>query len=117
MFNQPILSFYGLRESLYNAWPELRQQQQLACLPIFPYFIRTILFNKANKVSVYSTFVSLFKYKCAYKEKWIGNLHVNIDEKDWKCVNSLMFNITQDTYIRWFQYRIIHRTIATNVML
>ena len=117
MFNPPILSFYGLRESLYNAWPELRQQQQLACLPIFPYFIRTILFNKANKVSVYSTFVSFFKYKCAYKEKWIGNLHVNIDEKDWKCINSLMFKITQDTYIRWFQYRIIHRTIATNVML
>ena len=42
---------------------------------------------------------------------------MNIDEKDWKCINSLMFNITQDTYIRWFQYRIIQRTIETNVML
>ena len=52
-----------------------------------------------------------------YKEKWIGNLHMNIDKKDWKCINSLMFNISQDTYIRWFQYRIIHRNIETNVML
>ncbi len=31
----------------------------------------------------------------------------------WKIVSALVFNITKDTYIRWFQFRIIHRILRT----
>ena len=52
-----------------------------------------------------------------YKDKWSTDLDSCMSKKEWKCINSLPFKITQDTTLRWLQYRIIHRCIATNELL
>ena len=36
---------------------------------------------------------------------------------DWKSVYSLVFDISKETYIQWFQYRIIHKIIGTKSLL
>ena len=49
--------------------------------------------------------------------KWNTTLSVNLSDQEWKMINILPFRITKDTSLRWLQYRIIHRCIATNDML
>ena len=64
----------------------------------------------ANKF--YKIFVQNIKFPEKYKEKWIADL--NITDFDWKFIHKCSHNITNDTKLRWFQLRIIHRILATN---
>ena len=49
-----------------------------------------------------------------YQLKWENILQQNIQ---WKNKNLNIFKITIDSKIIWFQYRIVHRIIATNKLL
>ena len=118
-FNLSVLNFYGIRNSIFQRWPSLRNQNFKIDLPIIPsyMYIRIILQNKKNKITVYETFMHQLKFKEKYKDKWSTDLDSCMSKKEWKCINSLPFKITQDTTLRWLQYRIIHRCIATNELL
>ena len=48
--------------------------------------------------------------------KWGGDLNLD-DNFNWQTVLSLPFNIEQDTNLKWFQFRIIHRILGTNYLL
>ena len=76
-----------------------------------------MMFDKKNKFSVYSKFINDLQYKQKYKHKWNTTLNVNLSDQEWKMINILPFRITKDTSLRWLQYRIIHRCIATNDIL
>ena len=76
-----------------------------------------MMFDKKNKFSVYSKFINDLQYKQKYKDKWNTTLNVNLSDQEWKMINILPFRITKDASLRWLQYRIIHRCIATNDML
>ena len=76
-----------------------------------------MMFDKKNKFSVYNKFINVLQYKQKYKDKWNTTLNVNLSDQEWKMINILPFRITKDTSLRWLQYRIIHRCIATNDML
>ena len=60
-----------------------------------------------------------------YKNKWTTELLLNtVTNNDnygsdiwWKKVNKLFFNCTEDTNLRWFQYRLVHRILPTNKFL
>lgn len=49
--------------------------------------------------------------------KWEKELDMNVNNIWWKRQNLLFFKITNDVQLRWFQYRIVHRIIATNTYL
>ena len=76
-----------------------------------------MMLDKKNKSSVYSKFINDLQYKQKYKDKWNTTLSVNLSDQEWKMINILPFRITKDTLLRWLQYRIIHRCIATNDIL
>ena len=43
---------------------------------------------------------------------------LNLDDNfNWPTILSLPFNIEQDTNLKWFQFRIIHRILGTNYLL
>ena len=66
---------------------------------------------------MYDVFIRNLKYKQNYKDKWKSSLDLDIDDNDWNLINMNVTKITQDTTLRWLQYRIIHRCIGTNNML
>ena len=113
----PILRFHGVRDAILKRWPTLRNCNTKQFLPVFPSYIRIMMFDKKNKFSVYSKFINYLQYKQKYKDKWNTTLNVNLSDQEWKMINILPFRITKDTSLRWLQYRIIHRCIATNDML
>lgn len=47
--------------------------------------------------------------------KWREKLNVNISNEMWSLYCSIPFRCSNDLKIRWFQYRVIHRLIPTNV--
>ena len=49
----------------------------------------------------------------ACQTKWNSEF-VNID---WKNIHKHVFNLTKDTYIRWFQSRIVHRILGTKSLM
>lgn len=51
------------------------------------------------------------------KIKWINIIKEHVNENDWGTIFASPFQTTIDTSLQWFQYRIIHRTIATNYFL
>ena len=138
-FNPSILDFYGIINSIFQRWPSLRNLNFKIDLSIIPSYIRIILQNKKKK-PVYETFMHPLKFKEKYKHKWSTRRYIALvadtalnnnitnckwsthldscmSKKKWKFINSLPFKITQDTTLRWVQYRIIHRCIATNELL
>lgn len=46
-----------------------------------------------------------------------ANLNYNISELEWRNYYILPFKITKNTTSQWFQYRILHRILATNSFL
>ena len=52
-----------------------------------------------------------------YKLKWNVDLNLNIDDLTWKNVFKQIFQSGYDNTLIWFQYRLIHRILGTNVLL
>ena len=50
------------------------------------------------------------------RQKWI-NLFPEFGEDKWKFIYALPYILTQDTNLRWFQYKLIHRILANNYFL
>ena len=48
--------------------------------------------------------------------KWGRDLNLD-DNFNWKMILSLPFNVEQDTNLKWFQLRIIHKILGTNYLL
>ena len=88
-------------------------------LPLMPLFVR--LSNKSAYGRIfYDILLHKFKYSTNFLVKWEQELYIreNIENN-----NSMMKNITNafqytnDTTLRWFQYRISYRILPTNEYL
>ena len=49
--------------------------------------------------------------------KWEKEFNLEVNSNWWKTKNSIIFKATNDIQIRWFQYRIMRRILATNTFL
>ena len=55
--------------------------------------------------------------ECTSKHKWEQELHQTLNEQSWKSVFNIAFNTINNNYHKYFQYKIIHRTLGTNYLL
>ena len=61
----------------------------------------------------YKLFTKNLKFPQKFKEKW--NAIINPPNGiDWQGVYRNNFSVSKDTRLRWFQFRLIHRILATN---
>ena len=117
-FRPPITHFYGIVRSISKVWHNLRIRQNII-LPNFKNYIRLIYKNKQSKKTLYQIFLSNVKNlkKINHISKWRNDLNFNIEDSDISKINLIPIVMTTDTKMRWFQYKIIHRSLATNVIL
>ena len=85
-------------------------------LPLMPVFVR--LSNKSAYGRIfYNILLHKFKYNTNFLVKWEQELDIieNIENNNFmmKYITNA-FQYTNDTTLRWFQYRISHRILATN---
>ena len=83
--------------------------------PIVSCYIKPILITlNKNKKYVYEVLVKNNDVPTS-QEKW--NVYFVDDNINWKFVYSYIFKCTKDTYIQWFQTRILHRVLTTIKLL
>ena len=51
------------------------------------------------------------------RSKWDNVLNLTTSNEQWKMYCSIPFSVSVDVTIRWFQFRIINRILATNSLL
>ena len=115
-FNPPITLFYGIVTCLTKNWPSYRSRQVII-LPHFKQDLKIIIRNKTHRQSIYETFLSKIKKTSKHMEKWSNELNFNLAETNITAINLLPVLSTTDCKLRWFQYKIIHRSTATNIVL
>ena len=80
--------------------------------PILPTYIKKIVTSPKEEKHIYKILIQNSDIP-ACQTKWNSEF-CNID---WKNVHELVFNLTKDTYIRWFQCRIVHRILGTKSLM
>ena len=52
-----------------------------------------------------------------FKQKWHDDLKVDLKDDIWRQLFRICFKTIQDPYFKWFQYRIMHRILGTQIIL
>ena len=108
--------FYGLKQVILKKWPELLDLENNIVRPHRPKFIEIICKHKKGSKSINDIFISNIYKKPKHEYKW--ETKVQIENSDqWKIINENIFKTTNDSRLIWFQYRVVHRIIATNKFL
>ena len=84
-------------------------------LPPLPSVIRKLTKYKKGSRNFYDLFVATLYTKPKSELKW--EIDLNLQNFNWRLPNNILFKITNDIKLRWFQYRIIHRILRKNAYL
>ena len=77
--------------------------------------IKTVLMDNKGCQNIYKIYVNNNIMPTAQR-KWQLKLNLH-NEFKWSTVYLLLHKTTQDTHLKWFQTRILHRILATNTFL
>ena len=116
-FTPQFTVFYGLRNQLISTWPQLRNFNNKLHLPMFPLELKIILKSKKGSQDIYQTLNKNLEYSQKCRDRWTVELNKTFDLEEWEHINAGNFRCTMDIRLRWFQYRIVNRIIATNKFL
>ena len=113
--NIPFLIYHGLKNTIIKKWPVLRSNtlKKLAS-PFLPKHMKLFIKNNKGSRNFYDLFLNSVKHNKRYLEKWSSDLHSTLDQAHLLKQTSYIFKYTNDINLRWFNYRIVHRILATN---
>ena len=111
----PFTTYYGIKRACLKAWSQLNNACERVHLPHIPSIVNLLLKDDKGTKLFYNKFISYLDNKCKFPEKW--EIDINMENDDWQKINSLIFLSTKNTKLQWLQYRIVHRTLATNKLL
>ena len=113
-FQTNFLEFFGLIYSV-RQYINFQETLRMTAIPVQPLAISYLLRNKKGCRGICKIFVENKVPHISFP-KWARDLNLD-DNFNWQTVLSLSFNIEQDTNLKWFQFRIIHRTLGRNYLL
>ena len=111
------LKYYGLMSALKSLWSKCKNDCIINCN--YESFVEKITkCQSANKL-VYTKLIST---KCTHpthnQQKWLKDCHqTDVDSINWRDAYQLASKYTKSTRILEFQYKLLHRRIATNEFL
>ena len=99
-----------------NDYKHLAIQSNHLERPFLPLHISFFFLSDQGCRNIYNK-VKTKEVECRYRAKWNNDLDIHIDNKTWRRVFYLIFNVEQDNNLIWFQYKLIHRILGTNSQL
>ena len=111
----PILTYLGLKNSIFGKWPFLREAPSNIPLPLLPFTFKFFSRNLKGSRHFYQTLIKNIKCNTKYIEKWQRDLQLN--HTDLQMFSNYIFKCTSDYNLIWFQYRLTHRILGTNDLL
>ena len=112
----PFTSYLGLKNSILSRWPQLDTLDNNILFPFIPITLRIFKKNTKGTRTFYDSFLSNITYSQKYLARWESELLLP-DSSFLVQLLPRVFSTTSDTSLRWFQYRIFHRILATNKFL
>ena len=113
-----IHTFFTEVQGLINVINTLKRNisvQENICRPIIPPSIKLLLSDKKGCQRIYKILSK--NEECPIAQiKWQNEILLPENFK-WHKAYSLPYKLTNDTQLRWFQYRLSHRILATNTFL
>ena len=112
-----FVEFQGLKRTINDARNHLfiKIHEIMIEQPFRPCAIETLLLDKRGCQRIYRILSHKDSLPTA-QLKWINN-NIFTEQTDWNRIYSLTYNTTKDTKLRWFQFRLIHRILSTNMYL
>ncbi len=86
----------------------------VAPLPQLPFNFQVLLRHKKGSRRLYDILIQSKKSCKEVCGNWERKLQINYDSTKWSCVP---FTCTVDSKLKWFQFRVTHRTLGTNSFL
>ena len=114
-----FLTFQQLKCAIKKCLTDLSLKTENICKqhrPIITPYLRLILKDSKGSKSIYQS-LNKNNDQPVCVQTWAQKLNISIDFDEWKQIFFLPFLITKDSYIQWFQYRIIHRILGVNKFL
>ena len=114
MYLGPFLRYHSLIKAILTQWKELLNQ--------YPFGIPSSMGTQKIRDIVRPsklTYDDLLSktYTCVQipRELWAHELHVEISEERWARLYPTTLRLTKSARLRYFQYRILHKRLTTNV--
>lgn len=116
-FHPPFTQFLGLGHAIKKSIKTFDFNTYIINQPYISKFALSLVKCKKGCKNIYDLFIKQMNVKPTSQRKWEQKLVLNFDDIWWKNCNSCIFETTKDIKLRWFQYRISHRILSTNVFL
>ena len=97
-----------------NDYKHLTIQSNRLKRPFLPHHISLFSHCHQGCRNIYNK-VKTKEVECRYRAKWNNDLDIHIDNKTWRRVFYLIFNVEQDNNFIWFQYKLIHEYLVQTV--
>ena len=93
----------------------LIHQAQKEVNPVQPLIIKIINSKSKGCRQIYD-FILRVKTLPTSRRKWNNELNLNANF-NWNIIYRIPFNVTKDSNLQWFQYKVNHRILGTNYLL
>ena len=109
-----IMAVEKALKSLHIKKKYLKESQR----PFIPPYFRVLFQSEKGSKQMYNC-LNASENEPSCKRMWCTKIPEcnNFTNKEWKTIFSLPFAITKDSYVQWFQVRILHRILGTNSYL
>lgn len=121
-FSIPInfLLYEGIIKSIKYILEQLPTDIITSCMqsPFLPFPLNILLHDRKGCQNLYRIIINQKSIdNISKKQKWEQTLNTEIIIKRWHAINNLPFYAVSETKLKWFQFRITNRVIATNSFL
>ena len=111
-----FLTFTGLIKAIQKSY-KISQNELSFTLPFCPQYLANVLSQSAGGGNrVYVSLLKTVKYDAKYLSKWNVEIYNGLSDLGMEGINRNV-RLLIGTYHRWFQYRLVHRILATNSFL
>lgn len=115
-FRTPFTLFMGIKLAILNTWPILKDSPIDPFTPNQPVLANILTKDQRGSRTLYDIFMSEINCEKKYELKW--KISLNIDENIcWKQIYISNHEFSRESRLLWFQYRVVHRILATNKLL
>ena len=114
-----FLEYGGITKAIRNSFGSALTGSNRAniCFPFIPFNFRFLLQDKKGSSRLCNCLCSAKKVLYNFIAKWETKLNVSFTNSKWMILCNIPFSSTNDTRLRWFQYRLVHRILGVNSFL
>ena len=112
--NVSFLEYYGLISAIPRDWKNIIKQSRSNVKVESELLKKLKISQKHTKYfyNIYKKTIALVNQKS--QSRWREEMNVDVD---WRYAYTIAFQVTNDTLLQTFQYKILHRILCTNVLL